>query len=483
VCLSLLMFIVGISLGVSIKLNPSLASTFNQVAPFVANQKRAGLPLSQAKLNAGQPLIIGFLGGSITQNAEPDGFISALLEHLKAKFPNSQIRTLNAGMASTDSSWGSKRINRDLLCHEPDLVFIEFAVNDGNRESAKDMERIVRKIHDSKPEAEVVFIYTTSESAFRKLSKGKLPHAIAEHEKVANHYQIPSIIFGSNLYQKIKSGEWSWSNFSSDACHPTPKGYETYEKDFLAGVDRFLQIRKKSKATVFPSPLHGDFVLRSSALVALPMGQNEEMTDAKGQKSRFVESMPAFGKEWIGSANFKTSSGSGWCLESVILDQIPKESLAADMDIKWVPARWFEEGGGFTGERSRLLGEPGSSRGSKLWVAPYLSSGSVEMPQLVWTSSTTGEILLEISISKIQGHVNSPPALAGFVVILRSINGETKKIGTLQGPEGSPLQFREALAIHSGDSVLVRPFASGFEFVEFDGFEMRAGFFEMPPSS
>lgn len=38
---------------------------------------------------------------------------------------------MNAGLSGTPSKLGILRLDRDVLAYEPDICFIEFAVNDG----------------------------------------------------------------------------------------------------------------------------------------------------------------------------------------------------------------------------------------------------------------------------------------------------------------------------------------------------------------
>jgi lysophospholipase L1-like esterase len=463
------------------KLDPQVEAFFFRNAPFEAVQSRSGLPKSLAKLQSGSDFTIGFLGGSITQNAEPEGFVSSLRDHLISRFPNSKIKTINAGMASTDSAWGAKRIERDLLVYRPDLIFVEFAVNDGERDSARDMERIVRKIHEANPATEVVFIYSTSQSAFKKLSKRISPKSIEEHEKVARHYRIPSVILGNDLFKKIRTGEWGWSDFSHDSCHPTIKGYESYSRDLLAAVDEFFE-KKPPTPSDFPTPIQAGFELRPPKRFGTPITAVGTMTDSSGQKSTLTERMPVPGREWLEKNRFNQSSGSEWRLEYAVFSSVPHEDDSTAKNAKWLPARWFEEGVGFSGERSRLIAEPGSKTGSKLWMTPYLVGGSVEVPQIIWTPRGHGNCLFEISATEIQGHVNGPPASAGFEILLSRANGQVQKIGSVVAHEGAALRFRQAIIFEKGDSLVVRPFAKGYEFLHYDGVEILAGFFEKPPA-
>jgi lysophospholipase L1-like esterase len=242
-------------------------------SPFRAIKTPDGIPRFTAKLSNGAPVTIAFIGGSITQNAGEGGFVTTLKEHLTSEFLASDIRIINAGMASTDSAWGAKRIGRDILELRPDLVFVEFAVNDGERDSAPDMERIVRKIHDSNPEAEVVFIYTTSESALKKLRKGVFPKAILEHGKVANHYGVPSVTFGADLVSLISLGQWKWRDFSNDACHPTKQGYDSYNRDFFSAFGHILKESRGKGSEQYPEPIFDKLELYPPKITPEPVAK------------------------------------------------------------------------------------------------------------------------------------------------------------------------------------------------------------------
>jgi lysophospholipase L1-like esterase len=201
---------------------------------------RDGLPILRAKLKAGKPVHLAFLGGSITQNAGKNGFVTALPEWIRSKYPGSPVGVTNAGLSGTGSDRGAKRLDRDVLASKPDLVFVEFAVNDGARDSLADMEQIVRKTLESNPEAEFVFLYTTSDGAFKQTTKGKIPEAIRNHEKVARHYGIPSVTLGSDLRKRLFSGESNWGDLFADACHPTEQGYDSYNRDLVRAFEKIL---------------------------------------------------------------------------------------------------------------------------------------------------------------------------------------------------------------------------------------------------
>src|SRR5689334_16018215 len=89
---------------------------------------RAGLPNFFAKLEAGAEVRIGYLGGSITAQ---EGWRPKTLAHFQKTYPKAKITQINAAIGGTGSDLGVFRVRQDVLEKKPDLLFVEFAVNDG----------------------------------------------------------------------------------------------------------------------------------------------------------------------------------------------------------------------------------------------------------------------------------------------------------------------------------------------------------------
>jgi len=89
---------------------------------------RKGLPNFKAKLDAGKNVRIAYLGGSIT--AAP-GWRVLSRDWFQEKYPQAKVDEIHAAIGGTGSDLGVFRLQNDALQHKPDLLFIEFAVNDG----------------------------------------------------------------------------------------------------------------------------------------------------------------------------------------------------------------------------------------------------------------------------------------------------------------------------------------------------------------
>src|SRR5688500_1843855 len=96
---------------------------------------RRGLGRTGALLRAGEPLTVAFVGGSVTNGAaassEACSYRRRVSSWLAAQHPSGDVRDVNAALGGTGSVWGAFRAGREVLIHDPDLVFVEFAVNDG----------------------------------------------------------------------------------------------------------------------------------------------------------------------------------------------------------------------------------------------------------------------------------------------------------------------------------------------------------------
>src|SRR5258708_6271371 len=112
----------------------SVASSFaahpNDIplAPAVECTARGGVPNFFSKLAAGKEVHIAYFGGSITAQ---EGWRPKTLAYFQKQYPGAKISQINAAIGGTGSDLGVFRLKQDVLDHQPDLVFVEFAVNDG----------------------------------------------------------------------------------------------------------------------------------------------------------------------------------------------------------------------------------------------------------------------------------------------------------------------------------------------------------------
>jgi lysophospholipase L1-like esterase len=96
----------------------------------VQDQKRF-IERAVADLENGCNVTIVAFGDSITAGyAVRHGFTYFWKERLFGKYPQAGIKIINSGTCGDTTTDGLARLDWDVLCHEPDLVTINFGTND-----------------------------------------------------------------------------------------------------------------------------------------------------------------------------------------------------------------------------------------------------------------------------------------------------------------------------------------------------------------
>jgi lysophospholipase L1-like esterase len=193
---------------------------------------------THAKLSEGRDFSIVYMGGSITQAGSMrsretrfDGYRDHITAWLKELYPQAHIHDRHAAVAGTGSEMGVLRMEKDVLPYKPDLVFVEFAVNDGGTDVTRIercMEGIVRQIWKQDPMTDIVFLYTMNKGMFHSYAKETPPGSIRAHERIAAHYGIPTVSMGYDFYLWEQKNEMPWNEYFMDDSHPNGKGHKVY---------------------------------------------------------------------------------------------------------------------------------------------------------------------------------------------------------------------------------------------------------------
>jgi hypothetical protein len=226
-----------------------------------------------AKANTpGAELRIGYFGGSIT--AQP-GWRPKTLAHFQKTYPQAKFVEINAAIGGTGSDLGVFRLHTDVLVHRPDLVLVEFAVNDGGaspEQIFRCMEGVVRQIWRAAPQCDIGFVYTLTEAHAPAMLEGKFPRSASAMERIADHYGIPTISLAMEVARLAKAGQLVWKAplpktpeekaaagdkviFAPDSVHPHPEtGHELYLQAVVRSLAPIRAASKTGGAHALPAP-------------------------------------------------------------------------------------------------------------------------------------------------------------------------------------------------------------------------------------
>ncbi|MEI6070813.1 MAG: SGNH/GDSL hydrolase family protein [Verrucomicrobiae bacterium] len=386
-----------------------------KLEPAVLYTLRDGLPNLAAKLKAGGEVNVLFLGGSITVGgASPKGYVTFVGNWLKEHYPNAKINIINAGVSGTGSDYGDRRYERDVLPIKPDLVLIEFCVNDGDNDRTESMERMVHKTWLNNPHADLLIFYTMMKPNLDYYKQGKLPPSASAHERVAAFYGIPSLCTVYNAAAQINSGEAPWEKFSGDGCHPTQDGYVYFNDVFAQALPELLK-DAPAKTHELGKSITPNLVVFRPPCVAKPVEFQGDLITAKGEKAQKVYPLPIPSKNWTGEPVFSGPDGKPlWRLS-----WLPRElggkldpSIGSDKS-QWETNSmvWFEGDGGFTGPLgSKLFGAHGdravlAAIGKEIglirFIAPETGRYVIKVNSGPWSTNTgDGDKSMSLSVLK-----------------------------------------------------------------------------------
>ena len=248
--------------GAFLSVTPSTASAAEESrldsAEFIA--LRRGLANTQIRFAPGNSVRVAFLGGSITQMT---GWRDLVCEDLQTRFPDTTFEFIQAGVASMGSTPGAFRLARDVFGQgQVDLLFVEAAVNDSTNhrssvEHIRGMEGIVRHARTRNPAIDIIMLHFVDPEKMESCNAGQTPEVIVNHERVAEHYRLPSIDLAREVTERIAAGEFTWSGDFKN-LHPSPFGHNVY----LQSIQRLFDL-----AWAEPRPAHiADYPLPDAQL-------------------------------------------------------------------------------------------------------------------------------------------------------------------------------------------------------------------------
>lgn len=172
------------------------------------------------RAGAGEPITVGFLGGSITQGSlagSPEACYAFLVYRWwRDTFPQARVSYVNAGIGATDSQFGAARVDGHLLRYKPDFVVLEYSVNDAcSPHFQETYEGVVRKL--LKAGCAVLLLHNV------RYDTGETAEDI--HAAVGRHYGLPCVSIRNTVCARVAAGELAQRDITPDGLHPNDLGH------------------------------------------------------------------------------------------------------------------------------------------------------------------------------------------------------------------------------------------------------------------
>ena len=202
------------------------------------------------KMRSGEEVIFAAIGGSVTEGAGPSDFHQGYAYQFKDLFIQkyaaeaSRVKFVPAGIGGTPSAMGVVRYQKDVVQaggREPDLLIIEFAVNDFQEcTNTRAIEYIVRNALEQG--TAVIMLYG---AATYGNQQGQI-------SPVADFYNLPQVSISNGLAGSGVNQEKDSKVYYSDYVHPTRYGHTYMAKCLMNLIDE-IDAQEEDSEYVVPA--------------------------------------------------------------------------------------------------------------------------------------------------------------------------------------------------------------------------------------
>lgn len=186
---------------------------------------------------------VAFIGASVTVGATGSSraWSAQTASWLRSKYRSVEVRDL--ALSYTTSQFGAYRIDGDLRGYVPDLVFIEFAVNDlllDENGRTRYTDALIYKLRQVNPRVVIVYVAAANALDAPTRTAGGVPAHITQIKRVADRDQVRFIDAGAALWSRIASGGGSIFTYLPDGIHPNEAGADIYFAAVRDALDAYL---------------------------------------------------------------------------------------------------------------------------------------------------------------------------------------------------------------------------------------------------
>lgn len=186
------------------------------------------------KLRADHPQTVVVYGTSLTAGG---AWVRFMQQELEEQCPG-DLTLINSGGPGEHSRWGLANLQEKVLDHEPDVVFLEFSINDSSarydvtmEESRRNLETLITRIKAARPECEIILQVMNPTIPREKGHKSYRPQYAAYQQiyrEVAAEQGLLLIDHVPAWQAVLVSGVDAFEKVVPDGVHPLPEGERAY---------------------------------------------------------------------------------------------------------------------------------------------------------------------------------------------------------------------------------------------------------------
>ena len=226
-----------------VSMNPAPAD--DQTAPIKTYSVQQLFTDLRAKWPKNRTINIVWHGHSVpsgyhkTPQVEPFGSYPFMVwQGMNQRFPTAVINSITTAIGGENSVKGAARFERDVLPYHPDLLFIDYAINDRSVK-VEDVEKAWRSMIESAKKNQIpLVLITPTGTRFDNFKDpaNDLSVRVALIKKLGQEYDVP-VADVSAAWQKTLDSGTPQESLLSQGLHPNAKGHEIAAQEILRTLD------------------------------------------------------------------------------------------------------------------------------------------------------------------------------------------------------------------------------------------------------
>ncbi len=165
-------------------------------------------------------------GTSLTANSAWPGLLEGVL---KDAFGRRKVRLSNTAGGGKDSRWGLANLEERVIRKRPDVVFIEFAINDavaGSRlsvaESMGNLDAMISTIRAKLPDCDIVLMVMNPPTGDALRQRPRIREYEEGYREIGLRRECWLVDFSVEWREIVEEHPQRWAEYAPDGLHPKP---------------------------------------------------------------------------------------------------------------------------------------------------------------------------------------------------------------------------------------------------------------------
>jgi lysophospholipase L1-like esterase len=163
-----------------------------------------------------------------------DAYPYLVLQQLKQRYPNAVINVIVTAIGGENSLQGEKRFKSDVLTHKPDVLFIDYALNDrrlGLAQSKQNMEKMIKQA--LKKNIKVILLTPSADQQVNLLQPGNELELFATQLKdLANAWHL-GLADSYKQFKQVLEEKKDLKPYMAQSNHPNRAGHELIAAEIM----------------------------------------------------------------------------------------------------------------------------------------------------------------------------------------------------------------------------------------------------------